>query len=112
MLYPLSYGGQRITIAAEAISTLCKIFPLIWQVSACHGTLPPVKQPSLRLNLSARRTRKQDFLAQMRRVVPWAALVDLIAPYDPEGKNGRPAPSSKTPCRPERLASDTPASVL
>lgn len=26
----------------------------------------------------------------MERVVPWAVLVDLIAPYYPEGKNGRP----------------------
>ena len=49
-----------------------------------------MKQTSLDLNLSARRTRKQDFLAQMQRVVPWAALVELIAPYYPEGKNGRP----------------------
>lgn len=49
-----------------------------------------MKQTSLDLNLSARRTRKQEFLAQMQRVVPWAALVELIAPYYPEGKNGRP----------------------
>ena len=26
----------------------------------------------------------------MDLVVPWAALVELIAPYYPEGKNGRP----------------------
>ena len=26
----------------------------------------------------------------MEQVVPWAALVELIAPYYPEGKNGRP----------------------
>ena len=51
---------------------------------------PPMKQTSLDLNLSTRRTRKQEFLAQMQRVVPWAALVELIAPYYPEGKNGRP----------------------
>ena len=25
----------------------------------------------------------------MNRVVPWVALVELIAPYYPEGKNGR-----------------------
>ena len=49
-----------------------------------------MKQSSLDLNLSTRRTRKQEFLAQMERVVPWAALVELIAPYYPEGKNGRP----------------------
>ena len=49
-----------------------------------------MKQSSLDLNLSTRKTRKQDLLAQMDRVVPWAALVELIAPYYPEGKNGRP----------------------
>lgn len=26
----------------------------------------------------------------MERVVPWAALVELVAPYAPEGKKGRP----------------------
>ena len=49
-----------------------------------------MKQSSLDLSLSTRRTRKQEFLSQMERVVPWAVLVDLIAPYYPEGKNGRP----------------------
>jgi IS5 family transposase len=37
-----------------------------------------------------RRTRKQVFLQQMDTVVPWAALVDLIAPYYSEGCTGRP----------------------
>ena len=49
-----------------------------------------MKQSSLDLNLSTKRTRKQQLLDQMEFVVPWAALVDLIAPYYPEGKNGRP----------------------
>ena len=49
-----------------------------------------MKQSSLDLNLSTKQTRKQQLLAQMERVVPWAALVELIAPYYPEGKNGRP----------------------
>ena len=49
-----------------------------------------MKQSSLDLNLSTKKTRKQQLLAQMERVVPWAALVELIAPYYPEGKNGRP----------------------
>ncbi len=52
--------------------------------------LSAMKQSSLGLDLSIKRTRKQELLAQMERVVPWAALVDLIAPYYPEGKNGRP----------------------
>lgn len=49
-----------------------------------------MKQTSLDLNLSSRLTRKQVFLAQMQRVVPWAALVELTTPHYPEGKNGRP----------------------
>ena len=49
-----------------------------------------MKQSSLDLNLSTKRTRKQQLLDQMEFMVPWAALVDLIAPYYPEGKNGRP----------------------
>jgi transposase, IS5 family len=49
-----------------------------------------MKQAELGLNLTTKRTRKREFLAQMERVVPWAALVELVAPYGPEGKKGRP----------------------
>ena len=49
-----------------------------------------MQQTDLGLNLSTKRTRKREFLAQMERVVPWADLVALIAPYAPEGKKGRP----------------------
>jgi transposase, IS5 family len=49
-----------------------------------------MKQASLGLNLDIRKTRKRQFLEQMDQVVPWAALVELIAPYYPEGRTGRP----------------------
>ena len=49
-----------------------------------------MQQTDLGLNLSTKRTRKREFLAQMERVVPWGDLVALIAPYAPEGKKGRP----------------------
>lgn len=49
-----------------------------------------MKQATLNLNLSVKKTRKQVFLEQMDQVVPWAALVELIAPYYPEGRTGRP----------------------
>lgn len=49
-----------------------------------------MQQAELGLNLSTKRTRKREFLAQMEQVVPWAALVALITPYAPEGKRGRP----------------------
>ena len=49
-----------------------------------------MKQAALDLKLSVKKTRKHEFLEQMERVVPWAALVALIAPHYPEGRTGRP----------------------
>ena len=58
-----------------------------------------MKQARLNLNLNAKKTRKQVFLEQMEQVVPWVALVELIAPYYPEGKTGRPPFSLQTMLR-------------
>ena len=58
-----------------------------------------MKQVTLSLELSVKKTRKQVFLEQMDQVVPWAALVGLIAPYYPEGKTGRPPFSLMTMLR-------------
>ena len=58
-----------------------------------------MKQATLPLDLCAKKTRKQVFLDQMDQVVPWAALVELIAPYYPEGKTGRPPFSLMTMLR-------------
>jgi IS5 family transposase len=52
--------------------------------------MPSMKQASLGLGTSTKRTRKAAFLAEMERVVPWAALVELVAPFAPEGRRGRP----------------------
>jgi IS5 family transposase len=49
-----------------------------------------MKQIDLGLNLANKRTRKREFLDEMDRVVPWSVLVELIRPYAPEGKTGRP----------------------
>ena len=49
-----------------------------------------MKQADLGLNLTTKRTRKRELLAQMERVVPWAALVELVAPYAAQGHKGRP----------------------
>ena len=49
-----------------------------------------MKQVALDLKLEIKKTRKRQFLAQMDKVVPWDDLVALIAPYYPEGRNGRP----------------------
>ena len=58
-----------------------------------------MKQAGLQLNLSVKKTRKQVFLEEMEQVVPWAALVQLIAPYYPEGRTGRPPFSLQTMLR-------------
>src|SRR5690349_23218699 len=49
-----------------------------------------MKQADLGLNLSTKRTRKREFLEQMDCVVPWTALVELVSPYAPDGRRGRP----------------------
>jgi len=55
-----------------------------------------MKQHSLGLATTSKRTRRREFLEEMERVVPWAELVALVSPYLPEGKRGRPpfAPES------------------
>nr|WP_295769266.1 IS5 family transposase [Rhodoferax sp.] len=58
-----------------------------------------MKQTALALNLSVKKTRKRELLEQMEQVVPWAALVECIAPYYPEGKTGRPPFSLQTMLR-------------
>ncbi len=49
-----------------------------------------MKQQSLGLGQSTKRTRRREFLGEMEQVVPWAALVALVSPYLPEGRRGRP----------------------
>ena len=49
-----------------------------------------MKQADLGLDLTTKRKRKRQFLGEMERVVPWSTLVELITPYAPEGRRGRP----------------------
>ena len=58
-----------------------------------------MKQTVLGLKLSVKKTRKREFLEQMEQVVPWGSLVELVAPYYPEGRNGRPPFSLETMLR-------------
>ena len=56
-----------------------------------------MKQTDSGLNLTTKRMRKREFLDEVERVVPRAALIDLITPSASDGKRGRPpfaAPSS------------------
>ncbi len=45
-------------------------------------------QLHLGVNLSTKRTRKREFLDEMRRVVPWSKLIALIESHYPKGKTG------------------------
>ena len=58
-----------------------------------------MQQTTLNLDLNLKKTRKREFLEQMNEVVPWAALVERIAPYYPEGRTGRPPFSLATMLR-------------
>ena len=49
-----------------------------------------MKQLGLGLDLSTKKTRKGKFLDEMERVVPWAALVQIVQPHCPRAKTGRP----------------------
>lgn len=41
-------------------------------------------------------TRRDEFLATMQAIVPWAALCEVIAPHYPKTGNGRSTVASKT----------------
>src|ERR1700740_1669958 len=49
-----------------------------------------MKQVSLGLNLSTKKTRKREFLDEMERVVPRKAWGQTAEPYWPKSKTGRP----------------------
>ena len=49
-----------------------------------------MKQTSLELGSSTKRTRRREFLEEMDKVVPWTELVNQLAPFLPAGKRGRP----------------------
>ena len=50
-----------------------------------------MKQQSLGLGRSTKRTRRREFFGEMERVVPWSDLVALLSPYMPVGRRGRSA---------------------
>jgi IS5 family transposase len=49
-----------------------------------------MKQLGLGLNLVTKKTRKREFLEEMEHVVPWSVLVQIVEPYYPKAKTGRP----------------------
>lgn len=58
-----------------------------------------IEQLGLGLNLSTKRTRKSESLDETERVVPWAALVQVVVPYYPKAKSDRPPSSIETMLR-------------
>ena len=72
-----------------------------------------MKQLGLGLNLSTKKTRKREFLDEMERVVPWGALVQVVHPYYPRAKTGRPPFGIETMLRihylQQRFAQSDPA---
>lgn len=58
-----------------------------------------MKQHSLGLGQTTKRTRRREFLDEMEKVVPWADLAALVSPFLPEGKRGRPPFSPETMLR-------------
>jgi IS5 family transposase len=50
----------------------------------------PMKQLGLGLKPSTKKTRRREFLEEMERVVPWAALVQIVELHYPRAKTGRP----------------------
>ena len=55
-----------------------------------------MKQATLGLNLSTKKTRKREFLEEMERVVPWKVLIEIIEPYWPKSKTAvRRLPSKR-----------------
>ena len=50
-----------------------------------------MKQISLGLSLSTKKTRKREFLEEMDKVVPWDVLVQIVAPHYTQARTGRPA---------------------
>jgi len=46
-----------------------------------------------------RKTKREEFLAMMDRIVPWNEWVSIISPYYPSGKRGRPVRGIETMLR-------------
>ena len=46
-----------------------------------------------------RTTKKEDFLNKMNGIIPWTEWVELIRPYYPSGKRGRPVRGIETMLR-------------
>ena len=71
-------------------STL-ELVPLAW----LHAS---IKQRGLGLSLWTNKTRKAKYLDEMQRLVPWAALVQMVEPHCPRSRIGRRRSRSRRTC--------------
>lgn len=62
-----------------------------------------MKKANLNLSLRVKENRNREFFELMGIVVPWRALIDLIATYLPEVKKGTPSFSLATMLRTDFL---------
>jgi hypothetical protein len=46
-----------------------------------------------------KKTKREEFLEEMDRIIPWSEWVQLISPYYPDGKRGRPVRGIETMLR-------------
>ena len=58
-----------------------------------------MKQHSLGLGMTGKKTRRREFLESMEQVVPWSELVALVQPYLSSGARGRPPLGAETMLR-------------
>ena len=53
-----------------------------------------VRQQTLAMQVGferyGRKSKREEFLDEMERIVPWAELQGLVEPHYPKGENGRP----------------------
>jgi hypothetical protein len=79
--------------------------PAAWQGPNRKKQKPNTVRPQLTSNRLTHRNSdtpkpaSASFWSRWDKVVPWAALVELITPYYPEGKKGRPPFSLQTMLR-------------
>jgi multidrug efflux pump subunit AcrB len=60
--------------------------------------LPALYALWFRIGWATKRTRKREFLDEMERVVPWAALVELVAPTRPRARRAARRSRSRRCC--------------
>jgi IS5 family transposase len=41
-------------------------------------------------SMRKRKTKREEFLKQMDKIIPWSEWVDIVKPYYPQGRRGRP----------------------